>query len=239
MNFAPFSFQQQQVNESPLPSGIIVYYDAGDPTSYPGSGTTVFDISGFGRNGTLNAAVTFSTDNGGVFVFNGSNNVSISGATLNETLTEWTMWSSVFRTTAGSYDGIMFSRRAPGSANGIGIFSNTNRFNLLANNGTEITAAQSAEADVNLNTWCLVCAGVDSTTFFRQVFKNGTQNFQTGSKSAGSSNFDARIELAHDAEPNADRAMAGRIGVSIMWNRKLSQAEVTQVNNYFKARYGY
>jgi len=58
--------------------GIMLYLDAADPKSYPGSGTTWFDLSGNGRHATLkNSSAglpTHSTNNNGYFDFvnNGS-----------------------------------------------------------------------------------------------------------------------------------------------------------------------
>ena len=53
--------------------GIVIYLDAGDVDSYPRSGTTWFDKSGNGFNGTLFNGVTFSNESGGVLIFNGTN----------------------------------------------------------------------------------------------------------------------------------------------------------------------
>jgi hypothetical protein len=236
MNFTPFAFQNQIISSSPLPSGIIMYYDAGNPASYSGSGTNVNDLSGFGRNATLNNNITFSSSDGGYWNLNGNNGVSITGGTLSQTLTEWSMWSAIYKTAGGFYDGIMFERTGPGNANGLGFYISGGRLNLVANNGLEIPAAGGA-SDVSLNTWNFVAGGVDSTTWFRQTF-NGTQYYSSGTKAAGSSNFNDPIMLGQDRETGTDRTMAGRIAISIMWNRKLSQAELTQVNNYFKSRYG-
>ena len=43
-----------KVNVDITQSGLQLWYDLGRTSSYPGSGSTVFDISGNGRNGTLN-----------------------------------------------------------------------------------------------------------------------------------------------------------------------------------------
>ena len=48
--------------------------DASDDSSYSGTGTTWFDISGNGFDATLVDSPTFSSDNGGVFVFSGDDN---------------------------------------------------------------------------------------------------------------------------------------------------------------------
>ena len=54
-------------------SNLILRLDAGDPTSYPGSGTTWYDLSGEGNDGTLVNGPTYSSDNGGAIVFDGAN----------------------------------------------------------------------------------------------------------------------------------------------------------------------
>ena len=56
-----------------LPPGMVLYLDAGVSDSYPGTGTTWYDLSGLDNNGTLSGA-TFSSDSGGTMVFNGTNN---------------------------------------------------------------------------------------------------------------------------------------------------------------------
>jgi hypothetical protein len=263
MIFSPFAFQQQVVSvgptptptatatptpsptptatptptPEPLPSGIIMYYDAGNELSYPGTGTTITDLSGNGYTATMNVNNGYSSSDGGYWTFNGNNGVSITGGTLNETLTEWSMWSAIYKTQDGFYDGIMFERTGPGNANGLGFFASTGRLNLLVNNGTEIPAA-TGSSDVVKDAWALVAGGVDNTTWFRQVYRDGVQYWASGTKSAGSSNFNDPIVLGQDRETGTDRTMAGRIAISIMWDRKLSQEEITQVNDYFKSRYG-
>lgn len=59
-------------NPGIVTNGLVGYWDAGNPKSYPGSGTTWSDLSGNRYNGTLANSPTFSSDNGGNFAFNGS-----------------------------------------------------------------------------------------------------------------------------------------------------------------------
>jgi hypothetical protein len=54
-------------------SGLTCYLDAAIPASYPGSGTTWYDLSGNGNHGTLTNGPTFSGLNGGVIVLDGTN----------------------------------------------------------------------------------------------------------------------------------------------------------------------
>lgn len=47
-----------------IKSGLILNLDAGDINSYPGSGTTWYDVSGNNYNFTLNGSYSYTTNNG-------------------------------------------------------------------------------------------------------------------------------------------------------------------------------
>ena len=51
--------------------GLVLCLDAANPRSYPGSGTSWYDLSGNGNNGTLVNGVGYSSDNAGSLVFDG------------------------------------------------------------------------------------------------------------------------------------------------------------------------
>ncbi len=52
--------------------GLKLFYDAANTNSYSGSGSTVYDLSGNSNHGTLLNSPTFSSDKGGCFVFDGT-----------------------------------------------------------------------------------------------------------------------------------------------------------------------
>ena len=56
--------------------GLVLALDAASPKSYPGSGTTLFDLSGNGNEGTLTSGPTFSSQNNGAIQVDGSENIS-------------------------------------------------------------------------------------------------------------------------------------------------------------------
>jgi hypothetical protein len=60
-------------NYSPkiVTDGLVLYLDAANTKSYPGSGTTWNDLSRGGNNGTLINGPTFNSANGGSIVFDG------------------------------------------------------------------------------------------------------------------------------------------------------------------------
>jgi hypothetical protein len=63
-------------------SNLILCWDPANSQSYPGSGTTIYDISGNGNHGTLYNGVGFSTANNGVLTFDGTNDYVQGGPNL-------------------------------------------------------------------------------------------------------------------------------------------------------------
>ena len=57
--------------------GLVLALDAGRTLSYSGSGTTWTDLSGNSNNGTLTNGPTFSSDNFGAIVFDGTNDYAV------------------------------------------------------------------------------------------------------------------------------------------------------------------
>lgn len=80
-------------------SGLVLHIDPSNPRSYPGSGTTIFDISGNGNNGTLiNGASVISQRSGRALDFDGVNDyVSAGNVFVDKTVTVLTcsLWYRV------------------------------------------------------------------------------------------------------------------------------------------------
>lgn len=55
-----------------ITDGVVLYLDAANPTSYPGTGTTWYDLSGYGNNGFLSGGTSFDS-NLKTLVFDGIN----------------------------------------------------------------------------------------------------------------------------------------------------------------------
>jgi hypothetical protein len=68
-------------------SGLIMYLDAADRNSYPGSGTTWYDLSGNSSNGTLVNGLLYSSLRGGAFTMDGGDEtITFGSSILNTTL---------------------------------------------------------------------------------------------------------------------------------------------------------
>lgn len=85
-------------NPSIVTNGLVLYLDAANNRSYPGTGTAWSDLSGNGYNGTLVNSPTFSTSNNGVINFTGANDYVNLGnpfeASTNFTIVVWVKNSS-------------------------------------------------------------------------------------------------------------------------------------------------
>lgn len=81
--------------------GLVLAVDASNTKSYPGSGTTWFDISGNGNDATLNS-VTHSSANGGVFVLGGSSSSFIDNNTINLVSSDFTVFCASRHTNTGN-----------------------------------------------------------------------------------------------------------------------------------------
>ena len=78
-------------NPTIIQDGLVVALDAANPKSYPGSGTTWFDISGNGNNGTLTNGPTFSSSNQGSIVFDGTDDIVTTSLSATLSFT-WSVW---------------------------------------------------------------------------------------------------------------------------------------------------
>ena len=90
-NGASSNFVNGKFLSSIISSGLVLHLDAGNASSYPGSGTTWTDLSGNGYNGTLTNGPTYSSSNGGSIVFDGTDDVATLGNILNIGLNSWTL----------------------------------------------------------------------------------------------------------------------------------------------------
>ena len=84
---------------TPVQNGLQIWLDAGNASSYPGTGATWTDLSGNGYNATLVNTPTYSSGNGGYLDFNGSTQYAtlygFPGSTFssgNWTVQFWSYW---------------------------------------------------------------------------------------------------------------------------------------------------
>jgi hypothetical protein len=210
-------------------SGLQLYLDAGNASSYSGSGTAWNDLSGNGRNGTLTNGPTYSATNGGSIVFDGSNDFVQCTGSLTVTAATFVTW--IRRNgTQGQYDGILFSR----GTNTTGMnFQTSNQLGYHWNNAGNTYNWQSG-LTIPDSTWCMIAVSVTSTSATAYLCQASGITTATNTVSHGSSLLD-NIKIALDS---ATRYFNGNIAIAQIYNIALSAGEISQNFQADRGRFG-
>ena len=219
--------------------GLVLYLDAGSPSSYLTEfGTTFKDVSGNGNTGTLTNGPTYSTGSGGTIVFDGVNDYvnvpsfNIASGVSGFTLSAWVYYA------AGSGTWPMIICDNGNTAKmlfGVNIGTGHAGFNIYLG-GTE-TANNTAPT---ANAWYHVVGILDNTGSVSTVnlYVNGFlistasrgQNFPFPGYSSGT--------FIGNGSNGGNSYWKGNIAMASIYNRVLSATEVLQNYNASKARFG-
>jgi len=220
-------------------SGLLVSLDASIPTSYSGSGSTWYDISGNGYNATLVSSPTYSSDGGGCFVFNGSTQFAYTASgtsgsdTDSFTLTAWGKDN-------GSVYNVMAARGNDGYGAGWNMFVGTNGAGYSAGNivltasGTTVTGG-TGSTYLQDTAWRYVVITWNASTGVLLMYTNGSLDttFPTTSNRT-LRNSSLGLVIARLGSP-----YAVSVGASALYNRVLSSSEILLNFNNTKHKYGY
>lgn len=226
--------------------GLVLYLDAANSKSYPGSGTTWNDLSGNGNHGTLTNGPTFDSGNGGSIVFDGVNDY-IGWNTLDQI--KWQNWNSLTVETIFklvSYSGATNNRQYlfdyrdnGGTAGAFGCFydsAGTIGFKLFYN-----TVGTSFEEPVittfNLNTIIYYQVVFDKTTSTNNIrhYINGNNVFTRSVIIDSSTTNNGRIWLGRFS--GGGYQWNGNIFTHRVYNRALTSEEIQQNYNATKGRF--
>lgn len=209
-------------NYSPrvITDGLVLYLDAANTRSYPGTGTTWSDLSRGGNNGTLTNGPTFDSSNGGSIVFDGVDDyTSVSPNILSvNTVCGW------FRSTSTSG----FRRLWQWGINEFSAYLNSGTYDLriiYKQNDSPTSYSFSA------NTWTNVAATYNGTTL--NVYIAGTQIFSSTRLPASSNN-----QFLIGSTIGGTQNWNGNISQTLVYNRALSSTEILQNYNATKGRFG-
>jgi len=219
----------------PITTGSLFFYDPGNLNSYPGSGSVLYDLSGNGRHANINTGITWVSGSAAYFNLNGNDNNSITGTTLNLSPTSWSMWMAVYRNDPQNYDGFMTEGTTDPITNGLYQLEASNRLDLRYHNGTQFI--ETGSGTLTTGSWNFI-GGSIGTQATRHIYKSGSLSNVSQSITPATSSFNEPIFIGEDAITGQDRTINGRIGPVIMFNRRLTTGEFTDLDNYFKTRYG-
>jgi hypothetical protein len=215
---------------SVVTTGLQLYLDAGNASSYPGSGTTWTDLTVNGRNGTLTNGPTYSSADGGSIVFDGSNDYVQCTGSLTVTAATFVTW--IRRNgNQGQYDGILFSR----GTNTTGMnFQASNQLGYHWNDAGNTYNWQSG-LTIPDATWCMIAVSVTSTSATAYLCQTGGTTTATNTVNHSSSLLND-IKLAVDDA--AARYFTGNIAIAQLYNIALSADQVSQNFTADRARFG-
>ena len=222
--------------EAIVTNGLVLNVDAGFTPSYPTTGTTWYDVSSGGNNGTLINGPTYNSANGGSIKFDGADDyVAIP---FNSNLVTNTLTLNMWLYPVDGYYPIPFAALPNSSTlNGFMLYQR-NVENLwwwaIGNtSGTDLVTTS-----LTRNVWVNLTGTYNGSTI--RLYKNGSL-VSTGSSSrtinftSASINGNLRIASSNDG---AYTTFAGNVSMVQIYNRALTAAEILQNYNATKGRFG-
>lgn len=221
-------------------NGLVLNLDAGDPRSYPGSGTTSTDLSGMGNNGTLTNGPTYDNSDGGGFNFVYASSTRIDIDSVPQVTGDYTVEVWFKSTSVLSHKNICDMNYQTGSYNtGPRLEQNTagNLSWVVGNAGD--TAYMGVEAKTS---------NLGGGTIYQCVLVYNSQTERFTTYMDGSEHTQIDKSFSEDTVSFADvtlgtgfsagnRYFDGNIYSFKIYNRSLSAAEVAQNYDALKVRF--
>jgi len=226
------------------PNNLIFCYDAANPKSYSGSGTTVYDVI---QNiaATVTNGATFSTNNAGYFDFDGSDDYFQVGDTpLVDNLTGDATWELLFKSDNRDNRCNIYNK----SYHGTGTITNetsgsmTLYFGDGADASTNYYGSTGAGVHFNVdNVWHHYIVVRDFTNTQQRHYKNGTLlSTDTSFVSTNSEVITAAEAATHNITIGKGYAghFNGQVALVKIYDTALTTAEVVQSFNNIRGRVG-
>ena len=226
-----FTMSIASTTPSIVTNGLIVNLDAGNPTSYPGSGSIWTDLSTNGYVGTLINSPTFSSANGGSLIFNGTNNGVSTNANM-ASVQSFTATSWIKTTNSAGYNFVFSNGSYPSPIiRGWGLVLDGNNINFdHCYITTVITYSYPSVYD---GTWRQIGIYRDSSNSVG-ITINGVV-VTSGSYSSAFTNSTLSVGYRPGGYSSY---FGGNIGNMMVYDRGLTTDELLQNYNATKTRFG-
>ena len=223
-------------------NGLVLYLDASNVSSYPGTGTIWYDLSGNNKNFTWYATPTFTTGGPSYFSTLGnrctgpaSNSFGIDN-TSGYTIFLITMQNALVATSAFKF----YKNNLSGSS-GRGIFSHctwSDDVVYFDQGGCCDTDTRTSVASGGSQTWNIWTFRRLTNSSTRSISKNGI-TLATNTNAATTIDLDSRaVDLGSSDEFGGNSSTwNARLGAFLVYNRGLSDAEILQNFNALRGRY--
>jgi hypothetical protein len=239
----------KQIIATPIvTNGLVLNLDSSRTSSYPNSGTTWFDISGNGNNGTMMNGVGYSSSNSVSLTFDQINDYislpNMSTYLMNKSKFTYETWIKVNNPAmADPYLQTLFSFGNSGQySNDIMFFITSNSLNIQINNGAD-GGCSLPYSSTSWNNVCVVYDGTQTVNSDRiKVYINGilqtlTTTYTIPSTTANINTTNCGIG-AYSSNNFANCHFGGNIGSARLYTTSLIASEVTQNFNATKSRFG-
>jgi hypothetical protein len=219
-------------------SGLVLNLDASNASSYPGSGTSWFDLSGNNNNGTLTNGPTFDSANGGSIVFDGTNDyVDLGNISQLKPTTQITVSAWVYRSTMNdSQNEAIISCTQVG---GYELFYTTNKMTFYVYAGGSYRIPEMSTSAIS--GWMNFTATYDNRyakLYYNGVLQNTVDSGATNNISYVANNILIGAEASAGSTRESGFEWTGKIAQTLIYNTSLTASEVLQNYNATKAKFG-
>lgn len=227
------------IDVGPVTSNLVAYYNPDLTTSYPGTGTTLYDISGNSLNGTM-SNVTYTDP---YLTYNGTNattsiadNALLEPGTGDFTLEAWVYYSAIAGSTRTF---VSKTNNSGGSADwSYGLRTQTSGATYLeVGNGS--TSVTSPTYTVSTGTWYQI-VGVWTNVASNSIalYVNGTSQGSNSHSFASVKNSTNPLYLGSYNGGEFSQWFNGRMGIVRYYSAALTAAQVLQNYTANKGIYG-
>ena len=217
--------------------GLVLNLDAARKDSYNRTGTTWNDISGNGNNGTLTNGPTFDSEDYGSIVFDGVDDyVNLGDVLFPSGTTDFTIdiWVNFKDSVVNDYVFSKGSAAAGIAGSTFYMVTGTNYVRFTATDSTPTRSTSVEHQGVVINQWYNFTYTYNGTTItgYRDGGNIMTNTSITGSLQYVNQPIRIGTHTYGSANPNMD------VSNFKIYNRALTQDEITQNFNALRGRYG-
>ncbi len=218
-------------------SGLVLCVDAANKLSYPGSGTSLYDMSGNSNNGTLTNGPTYSNMNGGNIVFDGVDDyINVSDNTSLDIDGDKTLccWVNLGSNPGGTGIAGKASNAALGMA--LAYSWDSKGFQAIAWNSTN-SPQLDKDLTRDINKWVYVVGVQSSTT--RLIYALDSLGTRSASGGGGTHTWNNNLSFTIGSVTGGYYVPSNtKIAAVHVYNRALSATEVLQNFNANRTRFG-
>ena len=215
-------------------NGLVSCLDANAKRSYPGSGTTWYNLVDTSNTATLAGGVTHNS--AGYFTYDGTDDWSY--ITSPGSYSDYSFMMFVNVLTSTQYTSRFFGLNNYGTYT---LYNPSNvgfHFNPDSNTSGSASVTISSGVNVGFDSWFHVCvtSRKSNSIYESKVYINGA--LKTTSGLVPSSTFGGQINIGAQRTPDSQGPSNCHIGNFLLYNRVISDAEVSTIYNTCKSRFG-